>query len=151
MRIFLGGVAAMLAIALIAGCGSGGDSTEAALTKAQFIKRGNAICRTALKQRTRAVNAWIQRKKEGGKTEEASVQELGHLYVTVALPPIKEASEELAELGLPARDLKAEKFVELFTAAIATIEEKPTLMFEHKPYRSADLLAKAYGLEDCFF
>jgi len=146
----MGGAAVLLAIVAI-GCGSGGDTTEVALTKAQFIKTGDAICRAALNKRSQAVSAWLQQNKKGKEAKELSNPELGHLYVTVALPPIREASEDLAELNPPAGDHIAEKFVELFTKAVEGIEENPTSVFEHRPYRSADLLGQEYGFKDCFF
>jgi len=147
MRVCVGGLAVLFALVAI-GCGGGGGTTEVALTKAQFIKRGDAVCREAQKPRTRAINAWFEENPTARKGEEPSTKELGELYLAVQLPVVKEASDELAALDPPAGDIEAEKFVDLFSAAVRTIEEEPTRVFK-KGYRSADKVALAYGFEDC--
>jgi hypothetical protein len=149
VRIRIGGAAAVLAIAAV-GCGSGGDSPEAALTKAQFIKRGDAICHAAQKEKTEAVNAWSQEDVNRPKTlADWNVKGLLHFYVTVVLPPIKKASEELSALSPPSGDAKAEKPIKALTAAVRAVEAKPIRAIKEAPYARADRLAKAYGLGAC--
>jgi hypothetical protein len=149
VRIYIGGVAAVLAIAAI-GCGSGGDTTEVALTKAQFIKRGDAICRAAQEKKTDAIQAWSLKPANKGKTlADWSTQELEDVYSSLALPPIKEASEELAALTPPAGDPKAEQVVKSLASAVEAVEEKPRRAIKEAPYSSADKLAQAYGFEAC--
>jgi len=149
VRVRIGGVAAVLAIAAI-GCGSGGDSTEAALTKVQFIKRGDAICRAAQEKKTNAIQAWKEEPANKGKTlADWSARELGQVYLTVVLPPIREASDELAALSPPSGDAEAEKLVTSFAAAVRGVEEAPTRAVMETPYASADRLAQAYGFKAC--
>lgn len=134
----------------VVGCASGGDSPEVALTKVQFIKRGDAICRAGQAKKEKAVGTLAQDlSKEGKELEDLSPTELDHVYVTLVLPPIKKASAELGELGLPTGDVQAEKLVASLAAAVKSIEEKPRRAFEETPYLHADELAYAYGFKAC--
>src|SRR3954469_9474420 len=149
VRIYLGGMAAVLAIAAI-GCGSGGDTTEVALTKAQFIKRGDAICRAAREKKTKDLRAWSQEGRNKGKTlADWSLEEIRNIYLTLEPPPIKEASGELTALTPPPGDAKAKRLVESLASAVKAIEEEPTRAIKGAPYASADKLAQAYGFEVC--
>ena len=149
MKVQIGGAAAVLAIAAI-GCGSGGDSTEAALTKAQFIKRGDAICTAAQAKKTKAVQAWGEKPANKGKTlADWSLKELSQVYSSVALPPIKEAADELAALSPPAGDAQAQKLVKALDSAVESVEEKPIRAIKDAPYASADRMAQAYGFKVC--
>lgn len=149
VRICVGGVVALLAVVAI-GCGSGGSSTEVALTKAQFIKRGDAICEAAQEKRTKATSAWVKKiSKEGKEPEDFSHHELGQVYLTLAVPPVKGASAELGELGAPVGDAQAEKVMESLNGTVESIEEEPLRVFKEAPYEKADKLAAAYGFKSC--
>ncbi|HEU4705948.1 MAG TPA: hypothetical protein VFS64_02035 [Solirubrobacterales bacterium] len=151
MKIYFFGVAAVLAIAAI-GCGSGGSSTESGLTKAQFIKRGDAICHTARRRKTEALKAWTEAPANKGKTfEDWSTAELEHVYLTVALPPVKQASQELADLTPPTGDVKAEEIVKSLAATVGALEENPRAALKGAPYYHTDKLAQAYGFKACGF
>ena len=147
MRIYAGVMAVAFAIAAI-GCGSGGDTTEVALTKAQFIKRGDTICRAAQKKKERAAAAWLKGNK--GKTQaDFSMKELNDLYSTIILPHVQDASEGLAELNPPAGDEKAAKVVQSLNKAVEAVENDPQVAIKGAPYAQADRLAQAYGFEAC--
>lgn len=151
MRIFIGGVAVVLAI-VASGCGGGGgsDTAESAVTKAQFIKRGDEICRTAQESKEQGIVAWQEKsEKEGKGLGDFSAKELGHVYLTVALPPVKKAADELAELTPPAGDAEAEELVESMASTVKAIEEEPTQGIEEGPYEAPDKLAQAYGFKVC--
>lgn len=77
------------------------------------------------------------------------MKELGHIYITLALPPIKEAADELAALNPPAGDPKAEKLVKELGAAVESVEKKPTVAIKEAPYATADRMAQQYGFEAC--
>jgi hypothetical protein len=149
VRIYVGGIAVALAIAAI-GCGSGGDTTQVALTRAQFIKRGDAVCRTAQKKKEKALAAFAKGvSKEGKELGTLSAKELDKAYVTLALPPVKEASIELGELTAPAGDVSAEKLVDSLAMEVEEIEEVPRRAFEKVPYTHVDKLAYEYGFKVC--
>lgn len=147
MRIYVGAMAAVLAIAAI-GCGGGGDTTEVALTKAQFIKRGDAICKATQEKKEKAIAEWNEGNK--GKTlADYSMKELEDLYLTLVLPHIKDASDRLAELNPPAGDAKAAKVVHSLGEAVEAVGKSPRLAIKSAPYAQADKLAQAYGFEAC--
>ncbi|HXR60349.1 MAG TPA: hypothetical protein VN732_03380 [Solirubrobacterales bacterium] len=150
VKIFLGAVAAVLAVAAI-GCGSGGDdTTEVVLTKTQFIKRGDAACRASQANRDKGIRAWGEENPE--KAKEAggwTAEERGQLYLTVVMPTIKDASGELSELAESIQDEKAQKIVETLESAIEEIEEEPAQVITGDPYAKANKLAEAYGFRAC--
>ena len=150
MRILIGVGAAVLAVVAI-GCGSGSTTTEVAMTKAQFIKRADEICRNAQKKKEKAIVAWTEREEGRGKGElgDYTPEELGQVYVDVAVPPVKKASDELAALEAPTEDAAIEKFVDSVAATVRAIEEEPTLGNKAYPYEGPDKLARAYGFKVC--
>jgi hypothetical protein len=150
VRIYISGAVAMLAIAAAIGCGSGDETTEVSLTKAQFVKQGDAICRSAQEKKTKAIQAWSMEDANKGKDlGDWSEEELSQVYLDLALPPIKEASDQLGELPAPEGDAKAEKLVKALAEAVESVEEKPTRAISEAPYASADKLAQAYGFKTC--
>lgn len=144
-----GGLGVLLAVAAI-GCGSGGATTEAPLTKAQFIKRGDAICRTAQKKREKILLPFVQElSKEGKELYDLSNKELSDLYSARLLPPVKEASVELDELTPPTGDVLAEKLVDALVTEVEQNEEDPMRAVENPPYLHIDRLAYKYGFKVC--
>jgi hypothetical protein len=148
VRIYVGVIAAVLALGAI-GCGSGGGgATEAALTKAQFIKRGDAICKREQEQKEEALARWRQGNK--GKTlADFTLRELEGVYSTLILPHVKDASDRLAELKPPAGDEEAEKMVQSLNNAVDAVGKNPQLAIKGAPYAQADGLAQAYGFKAC--
>jgi hypothetical protein len=149
VRIFYAGVLSMLVIVVALGCGSGG-STETALTKAQLLKRGDAACHDGLAKKIKAVAAWSKEEEAKGKSfGDWSKKQLGRIYLTVVLPPIKETSAELAELANSSQDPKAEKVATALSSAVKSIEGDPIQVIKELPYAGADKLAKSYGFKVC--
>lgn len=135
-----------LAIALIvAGCGS---SEPDPLTKAEFIKQGNAICVQAGQERDAALK---QAAKEGAqRSEESSEAELDRYVTEVALPPIQKMTEELGGLGAPKKDERqVAAIVRGFEEGTEKLEANPHSALGGDPFTGANKLAAAYGLTDC--
>jgi hypothetical protein len=148
VRIFYAGALSMLVIVAL-GCGSGG-STETALTKAQLLKRGDAVCHDGLAEKIKALAVWSkEEEKKGKRLEDWSKKQFGRIYLTVALPPIKETSAELAELVDSSQDPEAEKVATALSSAVKSIEEDPVQVIKELPYAGADKLAKSYGFKVC--
>lgn len=85
------GVAAVAC--LVAGCGSSGEETaEAAVTKAQFIKRANSVCERAKKEREAAITDW---------EKEAAEATFDRGLKDVVGPSLEKEAEELAALTAP--------------------------------------------------
>lgn len=139
---------------LLVGCGGGGDGTESTgtLTKAQFLKKGNAICAKGTKEFGKGdVAFWNQ---HGGPRSNVSQALTNELQLTVLLPIRKRELREIRALGLPKGD---EPYVEKMLAAweegIQTGEEEPASLDSGGPeyafYKSYSM-GNDYGLTKCW-
>lgn len=145
-------LAAMLAVALLAaGCGSSKSSTttpaaKPALTKAQFVAQGNAIC------------------EEGnlklGEAEKTLEKTIGKAAPTAAqitafangffIPSIQGQIEKLRALGGPAGEEAAvSHLLDMAQADLDQVKSKPTLLVSGRPFASFARAAHAYGLTSC--
>lgn len=153
-----------LAVALIAaGCGGGGDdsssssssgggdSTESSssLTKAEFIKQGDEIC----KEGDAAIEGEATEFAEENdiNTEKPTEAQQEEVIEQVVGPAIKRQSEEIADLGPPEGE---EEAVEDIVAAVGRgaeeIEEDPKAVLKGgNPLQEAAKLAKAFGFKQC--
>jgi hypothetical protein len=143
---------ALPALALIAvlgvGCGGGGDAT---ITKAELIKKGDAICeKTDTTQVEEFQSYGKKHEKEFKRLPGDRVERL--LIVRIGLPSIRREGEEIEALGAPSGD---EKEVEALTAAIenglkAAEKNPPSVEVPaENPFRKADKLAREYGFTAC--
>jgi hypothetical protein len=140
------------------GCGSSsGDSSSTAantseakappLTKAQFIKRGDAICAKADKEQSAKVAIFVK----GHLKAQSSKAAQNQMVLVAGLPPIQTEWEELAALSPPKHDeAKIEAIVNGIKAAAAKAEEKPESVLEFPtPFAQVDKLAGKYGFKVC--
>lgn len=139
------GVLAVLAV----GAGCGGDDDSSSLTKAEFVKQADAICKKQEEKKNNELTAAYEKlgkeKKEGKKEQEAVITD-------VALPPISQMTEELADLGAPeGEEEKVEEMVGAFEEEVQKIEDDPagTLTGKVGTFDEANKLAKDFGLKDC--
>jgi hypothetical protein len=139
---------------LLVGCGGGGNGAETTgtLTKAQFLKQGNAICAKGTKEFGKGdVAFW---KQHGGPQANASQALTNELQLTVVLPIRKRELREIRALGTPKGD---EPYVEKMLAAweegIQTGEEEPASLDSGGPnyafYKSYSM-GIDYGLTKCW-
>lgn len=119
------------------------------LTKAQYVKRVNALCKRNEKKQSEAVLAYREENpetlEEGGGGFEGSLQE-------VYLPMKEEELEELRAIGAPVGDEdKVEAFLtafEDFVRAAKDLEGAPSGAVNRLAIR-AGKLAVNYGLREC--
>jgi hypothetical protein len=72
-----------------------------------------------------------------------------NMVVSVALPPIKRMTEELAELEVPSGK-RPRAIVAAFEGAIEEIEAAPSVLSGgDEPFAKSDRLAKQYGFRAC--
>jgi hypothetical protein len=144
-------------VAVVASCGGGSVTAattgggDAPVTKAQFVKKGDQICRLNYTEREKVLFEYLEKvKKEGGAPPLAKQEEL---LVTRILPIFKEESQELDELPLPTSETRnAKAILKALAAAIAAVESHPgvavrngmSVLFAH-----VEALAHAYGFEYC--
>jgi hypothetical protein len=143
-------IAAALVVLVVAGCGGSGNDSSTPLTKSQYLKRGNQVCKKGLEEKDQAVKAGLEEipRDQFPKLSQQNLKKLGE----AALPALQEAVTELAELPPPAEDkAEVEKFVGQLESAAKKTEANPALLAQGDPFREGGNAAKAYGLEDCRF
>ena len=139
-------IASMLALvallALLTGCGGGDEET---LTKAEYVRKGNAIC-----------GKWQQARgnlfrKMNQEVKPPVTQAKKEAVILTILKPYGTAVEELADLSLPEGDEKqAEKAVTAMEESYDQARANPgTLMSSSQPFSVANELADDYGLTEC--
>jgi hypothetical protein len=150
-------LAGVLAIAIVAaGCGSSGDSsssdtsaTTAALSKAEFIKQGDAICANGSKSIATEANEFAEENNVNTKKPTKAQKE--EVIVDVVAPALRKQGDEIAALGAPSGDeAEAEAIVAAVEGAADELEETPSLLFGSKtPLSKASKLTASYGFKVC--
>lgn len=137
------GIVVLLFALVAAGCG-GGDDTES-LSKSQFLKQGNAICKEGEEERGKLIID-----ASGKLKQEASVEEQEDLVLEV-LPTYEKTTRELDELGAPEGDEeKVDAIVEAMEEAAEKVEANPgTALVANVPFKEANEQVEKYGLKSC--
>lgn len=155
----IGLLAACAAIAMIVGgCGGGDDNTDSTagtdsteLTKAQFVKQGNAICAKANEELNQEVEKFF--KESGlGEKQSPSTAELKEITEDFVTPLVGRQVEEIRELGAPAgEEEQVEKVLAAVEEGIEKSEEDPDSLIAGKnsAFGKANELAIDYGLKTC--
>jgi len=151
---FLALLVAVAAVALVvAGCGSSDDSTtdSTSLTKAEFLKQGNAICAAGNKEINTGFEEFFEEGEFSNKKQptQAQFQEAAE---EVVLPSVQKQIDELNELSPP--EGEEEQFETLFENAEAQLEkgeEDPSLLTDENNdlFASVNKEASALGLTAC--
>jgi len=148
----------VLAIAVIAaGCGSSSSSSEpstSSLTKAEFIKQGDAICAKAEKENEAEFEEFA---KENGLSENKepskAVQE--ELATSILLPSVSGQLEDIRALGAPSgEEEQVDEIIETVEGEVEEAEEEPTVLFEAEeegksPFAAGNKMAREYGFTVC--
>jgi hypothetical protein len=149
-RASLAALAALMAVAaFVAGCGGGdSDSTTATLTKAAFIKQGDAICAKATKESEAEAEEFAD--ENGFKLEKATEEQLEEAITDVLVPSLNKQAEELDALGAPAGDEEqVEEIVTSLEDAAGEVEDDPNSVLTGKALKKPSQLAKSYGFKVC--
>ncbi len=152
MRSSLYGGLAFVAILIVglvlAACGSSNNnstSTTAALTKAEFLKKGNAICKKGNQQINQAGKAIFKPKQ---KPTSAQLQK----FANAAETSIQSQINELKALGAPSGDqTKVTAMLATAQVNLSKVKQNPTLLTSNNqhPFAGAAKLLHAYGLTTC--
>jgi hypothetical protein len=95
---------AALALGVGIGCGGGSGETTSDLTKAQFVKKANAICADFRNKRTAAAEEFNS-KLAGSEKLDSELKELGEQLLKEKIVPfLNDQKDELESLGAPAAD-----------------------------------------------
>jgi hypothetical protein len=141
-----------VAVLAIAGCGSGGTETSASLTKAQYIKQADKLCRKENKERIAILNAFAK-EHHVGPGEQLSKSLFAELTTTQLLPLIQRQADRLRKRETPS-DAKEEvaSILAALEAAVHQAEAKPLSVLgnpESSPFARPRKMAKSFGFTIC--
>jgi hypothetical protein len=138
------GIAALALV--VAGCGDG-DDTTASLTRVEFVKQANEICKKQEERRSRMILAALAKKGQGKALSKSEKEDL----VLRALGPYEEIVGELEALGAPEGDgERIEELVKAMEKAAREIKADPfKAIGSSGQYKEANTLAEDYDLEEC--
>jgi hypothetical protein len=150
--VLLAGVVAIAAI--VAGCGSSDDGstdTTAALTKAEFIKQGDAICEKGSKQIEEEAEAFAE--DNDVDTENPSDEQQEEVIETIVGPSLQTQADELSELGAPSgEEAKVTAMLEALEEGAEELESDPGVLLGSNgsdPIDTANELANEFGFKAC--
>ena len=149
---FIALLVALAAISMIAaGCGDSDDSTDSSgLTKAEFLKQGNAICAKGNKEIEKGFEEFEA--ENGLENKQPSKAQLTEAIETVVLPAISEQVEGIEGLEPPSgEEAKVEALTDAAAEGVEKGEEDPAALTTEKadPFAKANKLANEYGLVKC--
>lgn len=147
-------LAGVLALGLVAaGCGGSDDSTDTVeetvtLTKAEFIKQGDQICKEAEDGSEAEAEEFAE--ENGFTLEDASDEQLEEAVAEVLVPALDQQVEDLRALGAPEGDEEqVDEILAAVEGASAEVADDPSRAFEDEVLKEADELAKEYGFKVC--
>lgn len=142
----LAGVIAALAM-VAGGCGGGSDSTTA-LTKAQFVKKVDALCEEREKERTAKVSAIASSLKPGERLSNARQTKM---VESIIFPSYAKMIENVESLEAPEGDqAEINEIIKAMEKAQNKVEADPRqAVFSVVMFEEANSLAKKYGLLHC--
>jgi hypothetical protein len=137
----------------LAGCGSGGGSeSSSSLSKAEFLKKGNAICAKGSEEINRAYEEFSRKHVAGGKTPSKAL--LDEAAAEIVLPVRAREVRLLRALGTPGgSEQRVEEMLAAWEEGIKIGEEDPNSLRKAGPefafYKSSSM-GIDYGLEKCW-
>jgi uncharacterized protein YcfL len=136
---------AALAALMLVGCGGGDETTS--LTRAQFVKQANAICKAQEERRENIIRKAIAGQDQTKLLPLAQREEI--VIETVA--PYESMAEEMSSLATPEGDEpKVEKIIQEMEKAAKSVRSDPaTALGSTSQFQEANNLTTRYGLTEC--
>ena len=147
-------MAAVLVGVWVAGCGSSSSSTStettAAITKAEFVAKGNAICVAGEKAQEAGYEAFGKSHGLKGNMEPTKAQQ-AELVETVLAPNIQHQINGVKALGAPSgEEQQVNAALEASQQALNKIKANPELASaKESPFHAAGQQLHALGLTKC--
>lgn len=150
-------LSALLALGLatvvaVAGCGGSGaaDTTVAAISKAEFIKKADAICAKGQKRSQSELNAFGKENK-APEAKEPTTAEWSEIGTQILVPALQRQLDEVRQLGSPAKDEEQiGEYLDQSEEAIEELEENPeSAKSPTKLLADAHQTIKGYGFKVC--
>jgi hypothetical protein len=133
---------------LFVGCGGGGNTT---LSKSEFIKKADEICKREEKTRSGEAAAYLKVRFKG-RAPLSREETIEKLVGAVLLPSVLKEAERIEALGAPSGDEeKVKDFIRGIEEAVKKAEKNPgsVAVFSEDPFRAVDNLAREYGFHSC--
>jgi hypothetical protein len=151
----IGGLALMAVLFVgvcVTGCGSSNSTTTettAAITKAEFVAKGNAVCAKGEKAQEAEINAYV--KKHGLEKKKPTKAQNAEIVETVLVPNIQSQIDGVKALGAPSgEEQQVNSALELSQQTLEKIEANPELAFgKGDPFAAAGKQLHALGLKEC--
>lgn len=146
-------VAALIVGVFAAGCGSSSSTTTettAAITKAEFVKQGNAVCTKGEKEQQAEFTAYA--KKNGLKeNQEPTKAQQTEIAETVLAPNIQSQIDGVKALGAPSgEEQQVNAALETSQQTLDKAKANPALFFGNESlFVAAGKQLHALGLKDC--
>lgn len=160
--MFCLGIGISATLLFLVGCGGGsqGDAgqitvTTGSLTKDEFAKQANEICRKARHQYSRAFKGKAelvnQELAQADPAEQAQLARAAQqrLVDNITSPHFEDLIDQISSLGAPSGD--EESVTDMLSAlqqGIEDLQAHPAKLLE-LPFERASSLARAYGLDTC--
>ena len=155
-------VACMAIVMIVGGCGGSDDSSDstagtdstagAELTKAQFLKQGNAVCADTNEEIQEGFQEFLK-ENSISENERLTTAELSEVAEDIVAPIVGRQIKELRELGAPAgEEGQVEKILAAAEEGIQKSEEDPSSLLAgegESAFGKANRLAQEYGLKTC--
>jgi hypothetical protein len=141
-------LAGVVAIAVIvAGCGSSSDNS---LTKAEYVKQGDAICKKGNTEIETDVKAYAKQHNISLKSKPTEAQ-LAELSENVVIPGVRNQLEGLRDLSPPSGDEgAANELLDALGEGLEKGEEDPAVFVSSgDPLAKANKMAKELGFKEC--
>jgi hypothetical protein len=168
LRIFLSVkvlfvLAGMSAALIVAGCGGSGNSTNgdlgevtvetSSLSKAEFMKRADAICKTNKAQLIHEYKLFVTsalaeaKSNSASKSDEKASQR--KLVDTLVVPSFEKDIEEISALGAPKGDeQEITSLLDSLKKELERLQQDPSKVLDASFARTSKM-AQAYGLSGC--
>jgi hypothetical protein len=133
------------------GCGGSGDAdvSTSSISKAQFIKKADAVCTQGNKRMEVAFANFLRESKNVKRPTKADYEELVR---KVVVPNLEREIREIRDIGAPSEDEdKVGEIVVALEEGLETAEGDPRVAITSSQavYGISSRLAKEYGLEVC--
>jgi hypothetical protein len=145
-------IAALIVGVCVAGCGSSGSTTTettAAITKAEFVRQGNAICVKGEKAQEAGINAYV--KKHGLENQKPTKAQNAEIVEAVLVPNIQSQITAVKALGAPSgEEQQVNSALEISQQTLDKVKASPELAFgKQDPFAAAGKQLHALGLKQC--
>ena len=151
------GIAAISAVTAlyVAGCGDDGDETTtttstSALTKQEFVRNANKICKSSNDKIERASSQFFANAPRNKKPPTEEIEQFGRKTV---FPTIQAEIDRIRALGAPQGDEdEVNAILEAAQSGLDKLEQDPQQLAKRgaaPAFKQARRLAGAYGLDQC--